>query len=113
MVAILQKMQQNVAYHKAKVRHSSLDCQTILLGCRYDVSDVYGGLLQLRNQCRIISNEPKLTKCCLLGTKYHIKILIYASYLNKLSLLFKKLNKVEFLVVISFCEFGAFEIVLY
>ena len=71
----LQKIQQNVAYIEAKVRHSSLHCQTILLGCRYDVSDVYGGLLQLRHQYRIISTASKLTTFCLLGTKYHITIL--------------------------------------
>ena len=58
----LQKIQQNVAYIEAKVRHYSLHCQTILLGCRYDVSDVYGGLLQLRQQCRTISNAPKSQK---------------------------------------------------
>ena len=84
----LQKIQQNAAYFEAKARHYSLHCQTIFLGCRYDVSDVYGSLLQLRQQYRTISNAPKLTKCSLLGTKYHITILIYASYLNKSSLLF-------------------------
>ena len=109
----VQKIQQNAAYFEAKVKHYSLHCQTIHLGCRYDVSDVYGGLLQLRHQYSTISNAPKVTKCYLLGTKYHISILVYASYLNKLSLLFKKLNKVEFPIVINFCQFGAFEIVLY
>ena len=57
-----QKIQQNVAYIEAKVKHYSLHCQTILLGCRYDVSDVYGGPLQLGHQYRTISNAPNSQK---------------------------------------------------
>ena len=63
----LQKIQQNVAYFEAKVRHYSLHCQTILLGFRYDVSDVYRGLLQLRHQYRTISNAPNSQKLITMG----------------------------------------------
>ena len=74
----LLKIHQNVTCSETNGKHCSLHCQIILLGCLCGVSDVYKGLLQLRHQYRTISNTPKLMKCCLLWTKYHITILIYA-----------------------------------
>ena len=88
----LLKIHQNVACFETNGKHCSLHCQIILLGCLCGVSDVYKGLLQLRHQYRIISNTPKLMKCCLLWTKYHITILIYAWYLNKSSLWFERIE---------------------
>eukprot|EP00493_Phyllostaurus_siculus_P022509 UN22842 len=77
IMVTLPKFLPNFAYSEENVTYCSLHCQIMLFGCLCDASDVYGGICQLKHQCRTILNAPKPQKVMRMG-----KSSIFSSFEN-------------------------------